>query len=551
MSRTAWLQLCIVTVVAVVGALLGWRALWFLTDDAFIAFRYVGNGQLGHGYTWNPPPFLPVEGYTSFLWVWLLDQAWSLTGVEPPRAANPMALLCSIGSVLLCAFAAQRLWWSGKRAAPAGLVVGLALALLVSNTSFLTWSSSGLETALFDLLVLAWVLALPAVAGRRGWLGVVALLAALLELCRPDGLLFAGVTLGIPLVLLWAGRRGARGLRADLVGLLPLLIIPAHLLWRHASYGEWLPNTYYAKVVEPWPTAGWRYLLSFVLEYALWLWIPLLLAVPLRRLWSAGPIAGAKGEGSLRRWLWAVALGAVAAHVGYYILVVGGDHFEYRVLAHTVPLLALGAAWAVVRLELRWWSTLVAGALLLAGTNLLPWSLWWHSRGFTTRGQTHMLVVPLAPKLPGPLGTYARSWDGLQRWMVDHYVCIRRQEHMVFHRFQEETLPDRTEGSQAFAGIDNPVISSPTVGVLGWVYPRAAIIDILGLNDWVVARTPMTHDRGRVMAHDREPPPGYMGELEPVLYTREGKLHHRERTVPLTDDRIRDIERRWRAEVTQ
>jgi arabinofuranosyltransferase len=548
MARKSLLQLCAITALAMLGAVLGWRALWFLTDDAYIAFRYVSNGQLGHGYTWNPPPFLPVEGYTSFLWVWCLDLVWSLTGIEPPRSANPMALLCSLASVALCAAAVARLWAAGRRSAPLGVVLGCSLALLVSNTSFLTWASSGLETALFDLLVLAWVLSLPALGLRRGGLAVTASLAALLELCRPDGLLFAAATLAVPLLRWWLDGRRARALLAAVPELLPLLVIPAHLLWRHGFYGAWLPNTYYAKVVEPWPAAGWRYLLSFTLEYALWLWLPLLLAVPLRGLWQSGRGRATPGSRG-RAWLLALGLASVAAHVGYYVLVVGGDHFEYRVLAHTVPLLALAFAWAVLRLELRSLPTLGLGLALLAGSNLLPWSLWWHSRGFNTRAETHMLVVPLAPKLPGALRGYARSWDGLQRWMVDHYVCIRRQEHRVFEGFQRSYLPSRAEGAQAFAGVDNPVISSPTVGVLGWVYPHAAIIDILGLNDWVVARTPMTHDRGRVMAHDREPPPGYMGEFEPVLYTREGKLHPSERSAPLSDERVRDIEARWRARV--
>jgi arabinofuranosyltransferase len=547
MTRSARIQLAAVTALAVLGTVLGWRSLWFLTDDAFIAFRYVSNAQLGHGYTWNPPPFLPVEGYTSFLWVWLLDITWSLTGVQPPRSANLLALACSVGTVGLCAAALARMWREARCRLPMGLVVGLSLAMLVSNQTFLTWSSSGLETALFDLLVLAWVLGVPAVATRRAWLPAVAAVAALLELCRPDGLLYAGATVLIPL-LLWLGARGGpRVLARSLAGLLPLLAIPAHLLWRHAFYGEWLPNTYYAKVIGPWPAAGWRYLLSFVLEHALWLWLPLLLAVPLRRLWKGREEAQDRPAG--QGWLWALALGSLATHVGYYALVVGGDHFEYRVLAHTVPLLALGFAWALLRLRLRIPGALALGTLFLVATNLLPWSLWWHSRGFTSRGQTHMLVLPLAPRLPGILASYARPWDGLQRWLVDHYVCIRRQEHMVFQRFQVGYLPSRDEGAQAFAGVDNPVITSPTVGVLGWVYPHAAIIDILGLNDWVVARTPMTHDRGRVMAHDREPPPGYMGELRPVLYTREGKLHPGDRTEPLTDEQIRDIERRWRAQV--
>ena len=68
---------------ACLAAWAGWREFLFLTDDAFIAFRYASNSLRGFGLVWNPPPFAPVEGYTSFLWVvllwghgrfWLADQ---------------------------------------------------------------------------------------------------------------------------------------------------------------------------------------------------------------------------------------------------------------------------------------------------------------------------------------------------------------------------------------------------------------------------------------------------------------------------------------------
>jgi arabinofuranosyltransferase len=68
-----YLGLAALLLLAALGLYLGWRVFWFLTDDAYIAFRYISTSRLGYGYVWNPPPFKPVEGYTSFLWVFLLD----------------------------------------------------------------------------------------------------------------------------------------------------------------------------------------------------------------------------------------------------------------------------------------------------------------------------------------------------------------------------------------------------------------------------------------------------------------------------------------------
>src|SRR5713226_6094624 len=84
-----------------VGLYAGWRVFWFLTDDAYIAFRYVYNSRLGFGYVWNAPPFKPVEGYTSFLWIVLLDIIWRVTGIDPPGSANVVALIFAAGTLLL------------------------------------------------------------------------------------------------------------------------------------------------------------------------------------------------------------------------------------------------------------------------------------------------------------------------------------------------------------------------------------------------------------------------------------------------------------------
>jgi arabinofuranosyltransferase len=70
------------------AAWLGWSEFRFLTDDAYITFRFAYNHLEGWGYSWNPAPFRPVEGYTSFLWLLLLEGVWWVTGYEPPLVAN-------------------------------------------------------------------------------------------------------------------------------------------------------------------------------------------------------------------------------------------------------------------------------------------------------------------------------------------------------------------------------------------------------------------------------------------------------------------------------
>src|ERR1700730_4808380 len=93
LTRNRRIALILLTLVTLGSVYFGWRLFWFLTDDAFIAFRYVSNSRLGFGYVWNAPPFRPVEGYTSFLWVVLLDVVWRLTSVEPPDSANYLSLI--------------------------------------------------------------------------------------------------------------------------------------------------------------------------------------------------------------------------------------------------------------------------------------------------------------------------------------------------------------------------------------------------------------------------------------------------------------------------
>jgi arabinofuranosyltransferase len=258
-----------VSVIFVIGAL----QLALITDDAYITFRYVANAHDGLGLVWNQAPFRPVEGYSSFLWAASLWAALSWFGVEPPDSATPISILFGLGLLAVVAFTAFRIQdRDGKRLSH--LAVLCTLAAIVSNRTFLQWTTGGLGTSLFGLCFVSWVVMAFRAQERRTtkWLMAWATLAALAALARPDGLLFVAATVG---ATGWAVAAKDLKLRTALLALTPLLAVAAHLLWHRWFYGEFLPNTYYAKVSTPWPEAGVRYFACFCFENAGWLWAPL------------------------------------------------------------------------------------------------------------------------------------------------------------------------------------------------------------------------------------------------------------------------------------
>jgi arabinofuranosyltransferase len=500
----------------------GWRLFWFLTDDAFIAFRYASNLLHGWGLVWNPPPFAPVEGYTSFLWVVLLALVWAATGWEPPDSANWISLFLGFGTL----FQIVRIF--GRIGLPEGFrrhrqaLLALALLGTVSNRSFLAWLSSGLETSLFNFLVAWWVYLALAAETERGpaWLARTSLCSALLALTRPDGLLFCAAT------ALLAGadllRKGSR-LGRLLLALLPLALVPAHLLWRRATYGVWLPNTYTAKVVGAWPESGVRYLLSFAIENGLWLWLLLALlalARTPRRAPSLAPL---------------LVCGVLAAHAAYYTFVVGGDHFEYRVYSHLVPLLFVSAVWLAARAFRAPRAAIAALVLFVLVSWPIPWVHWAATRGLATRPQTYALAAPIAARFPAPLRPPVEAWDRLQAWLIQHSVCVRHQEHKVLHEFMRDRLPSREAGSR-IPWSERAVMEAGNIGVLGWVLPEVAILDASGLTDRIIARTPTAPGHERRMAHDRAPPEGYVACFQPNARIENGALIFR--TRPLSDEAI-------------
>ena len=222
----------------------------------------------------------------------------------------------------------------------------------------------------------------------------------------------------------------------------------------------------------------------------------------------------------------------------------GGDHFEFRVYQHWVPLLLVSFAAAAEHAGLSPRRSLAALAAMLVLGWPLPWLHWWHTRNLTERVETFKLHYRVSPHLPAAVRWYGAAWDDLEGWLIRHLVGLRHQEHKIFGEVQVARFPSRAEGAQ-ISRDGHPVLVYHTIGVPGWVLPNVAVLDWFGLNDVVIAHANPKRERSdeRQMAHDRGPPEGYFECFRPNVFVRkEQGLTLRPRVKPLTADEIRACE---------
>ena len=233
---------------------LAWSYAPHTVDDAWITFRYSRQWALGHGPYFNPGEH--VEGYSNLLLMLLMTPVIALAGAG---AALPVAkaiglasgVLAVIGAGVLARRAAGSAAWGGGAAiAAAGLVACVP--------GFAYHTMSGLETALFACLLVWGAIGLAAGTGRGILLGGLALAAA--AITRPEGpAMFALAWLAVAVRLLVrrakappadAGTDAAPGWRPLLVvAIAGAIVILGQVAFRHAAYdGEWVPNTYFAKI---------------------------------------------------------------------------------------------------------------------------------------------------------------------------------------------------------------------------------------------------------------------------------------------------------------
>ncbi|MCL5270194.1 MAG: hypothetical protein M1457_06525 [bacterium] len=318
-----WIWWVLLAVPVALQGVFASRFAW-ITDQAFIVFRYAGHLLEGRGLVWNVGERPPVEGFTSLLYVLMMALGHG-AGLSYVGWSILFNLLCSWATIILSAIVLRRIL--GK---PTWLSL-VPPALLAVNMPFNYWVAGGVSAHLFGALYLA-IAALAigwhgALTARR--LGILSGLFGLLSLAHPSGMPIFAICAAM---LAWrivhgrshgpdhgvgslyaevlhknhdaAGGRerrppnqaaahpfhpAARGGRAmgaairlaSLVG--PFLAVAGlHVGWRLVYYGHPLPNPFYAMGLGVgWPLAGWDDLLDYVLKYeGVQFWLLILLSLP-------------------------------------------------------------------------------------------------------------------------------------------------------------------------------------------------------------------------------------------------------------------------------
>ncbi|APR77677.1 Hypothetical protein A7982_03024 [Minicystis rosea] len=403
-----------------------WRVHAFTVDDSYISFRYARNLARGWGLVYNEGE--RIEGYTNFLWTVILAGGIKL-GFDPNNVAKVLGAASAFGSMSLTYAISNRL-------APYRTLPCVATWLLASTVVFSGYAIFGLETGAFVFFVLAGTYLFlretdatlrpdvePASApAREGfpWSGVVFALAGL---TRPEAPMYIGI------LMLFLGRRffSKQNILRGVVFAAP---IAAHLLFRHAYYGSWVPNTLSAKTgnLQGQLQAG----LGYVNNY----------------LGHAGPVVYLAllglGLGLAKKRRDLLAIATIGAAVMGYVVLVGGDWMKYfRFLAPFEPfcflLVCVGVRRAVDRRDLATNVAVAIFAVVVTG----------HRSGMIRDAQADLL------------NKEKRFWDmaagGTATWL------------------KQNTTP----GELAIGDI----------GYVGWEtdYP---ILDLLGLVDPVISKLP-------------------------------------------------------------
>lgn len=283
----------------------------FYHDDSYITLRYARNFLEGSGIVWNPGEY--VQGYTNFLFL-ILTSLFGWLGLDlvlASRIIGVIALVCLPASLILFGAAVD-----GKPLRP---LWHLAAILVMTSAPMLVWSIGGLEGTLFSLLVTTgcFLFLLALNKSTQFWLYAASGCSfGLSFLTRPDGIVFIFISFLFLFTKLPKERPQAYRNIVAFATPLAIIIIP-YVIWQFTYYGDFVPNTFYAKTGTPlWQRlhSGFRYVADYAVQPP---YLPMLVSASLVYAFV------------MKAWNSKITYMALSSSAYFFFIIyVGGDHMQ-------------------------------------------------------------------------------------------------------------------------------------------------------------------------------------------------------------------------------
>ncbi len=241
----------------------------WVSDDAFISFRYAKNLFRGLGLVFNEGEF--VEGYTNFLWTIFIYFGMEIN-LDPIFVSIYLGILFYFVNLILLFQISKKL--NQRNFLP------LAFFCFSIQTHSQIFASSGLEGSMFSFFLL-FGLALFLLKNEIQFIILGNFFLILSCLTRPDGFLFYSFA-NIYFFFLLINQKDKFLIRKLLAIQIPFLIIYfPYFYWKYNFYGYIFPNTFYAKSGdETYFEQGFLYLKLYFSSYYVFLFL-----IPMIFIW--------------------------------------------------------------------------------------------------------------------------------------------------------------------------------------------------------------------------------------------------------------------------
>jgi hypothetical protein len=309
-----------------------------IAEDSFIGFRYAKNIAEGNGLLWNIGES-PVEGYTNFLWIIFCSVA-ILAGTNLLVFVQVAGIALSIIILIYIFNICSRLLELDSYSSL------IACAFLALAGPFATWATSGMETNLFTLLVVAscyheisyWK------SRHKGSLIFSFSFCFLAALTRPEGLGIFILLLSLHSYRALVEKQSKEIINYAVLALL-IFVIPfsIYFIWRISYYGYLFPLTYYAKTgggILRW-VRGAKYFWFFIIHFLIPL-APLLIYlfwVKRDKLKRTNLFSHSRFNSIIVSKRYGLILcGVICLGYSSYIVLIGGDYMAmYRFFVPILP----------------------------------------------------------------------------------------------------------------------------------------------------------------------------------------------------------------------